>query len=132
MVSKQSHRFKFLEGVNTFGQDKFDSTQPSISQEQDAICSNGIFTAMPWKRAATTAVFPAYGFCRFDNNIKLLMGHKGNVTDCAFSPFNNNLLATSSEDGSAKLWLIPDGGITDNVMEADADLVGHTKKVMAV
>ena len=52
------------------------------------------------------------------------------MTDCAFSPFNNNLLATTSEDGTSKLWLIPDEGIKQHVRDSDAELLGHTKKVM--
>ena len=56
---------------------------------------------------STVAVFPAYNFKRFDNNIFLIKGHTGNVTDCDFSPYNDNLLATASEDGSTKLWIIP-------------------------
>jgi len=43
-----------------------------------------------------------------------------------------NLLATTAEDGTAKLWVIPEGGITEHVKEADVELRGHTKKVMAV
>jgi len=49
-----------LEGVNYFGSSKFESVDSSISQEQDAICSNGIFTALAYKMTATVAVFPAY------------------------------------------------------------------------
>lgn len=53
-------RFKYLEGVNAFGSKKFESVDPSILQEQDAICSNGIFTALAYKSTSTVAVFPAY------------------------------------------------------------------------
>ena len=77
-------------------------------------------------------MFPAYDFRRFDNNIQLIQGHKGNVTDTAFSPFHDNLLATASEDGTAKLWLIPQEGITQHLKESDGELRGHTKKVMGV
>jgi hypothetical protein len=28
-----------------------------------------VLTALPWTRKATVAVFPAYEFTRFDNNI---------------------------------------------------------------
>lgn len=53
------------------------------------------------------------------------MGHKGGITDFGFSRFNKNLFATTSEDGTCKLWLIPEGGITKSVSESDADLLGH-------
>ena len=39
------------------------------------------------------------------------------------------MLATGSADGSIKIWMIPDGGITQTVTNFDADLKGHTKKV---
>lgn len=42
-------------------------------------------------------------------------GHKGPVLDIAFSPHNENLIASGSEDCSAKLWNIPDGGLTSYV-----------------
>lgn len=133
MVStSEKNRFKFLGGESTWSQKKFESVTPSIAQEQDAICSNGVFTALAWSATATVAVFPAYDFKRFDKNVHLIKGHNGNITDCAFSPFMENLLATTAEDGTAKLWVIPEGGITEHVKEADVELRGHTKKVMAV
>lgn len=77
-------------------------------------------------------MFPAYEFKRFDNNINLIKGHTGAITDVSFSPFVEQLLASSSEDGTTKLWVIPEGGITDHVKEYDGMLKGHTKKVLAL
>lgn len=91
-----------------------------------------MLTALAWNQVSTVAVFPAYKHQRFDKSVKLIKGHKGNVNDCAFSPFNDELLATASDDGSIKLWLVPSEGITDHVSQADADLSGHTKKVLGV
>jgi WD40 repeat protein len=48
-----------------------------------------------------------------------------------FSPFHDNLLATSSSDGTVKVWVIPEGGeVKENITAADSDLKGHSKKVM--
>jgi len=91
-----------------------------------------VFTALPWKANSSIAVFPAYDFKRFDNHIFLIKGHTGSVTDVAFSPFVDPLLASTSEDGTTKLWVIPEGGITDHVKEWDGELKGHTKKVMGL
>jgi WD40 repeat protein len=87
---------------------------------------------MPWKATSSIAVFPAYEFKRFESNIKLIKGHTGPVTDIGFSPFVDQLLASTSEDGSTKLWVIPEGGITEDVKEWDGVLKGHTKKVLAL
>lgn len=77
-------------------------------------------------------MFPAYDFKRFDNHILLVKGHTGSITDVGFSPFVEQLLASSSEDGTTKLWVIPEGGISDHVKEWDGELKGHTKKVLGL
>lgn len=59
----------------------------------------------------------------------LVAGHKGNVFDTDWNPFNPNMLATTSDDCTAKLWLIPDGGLTENMTEPVVDLIGHGKPV---
>ena len=83
----QAQRFKFLSGAPTWNQKSFQCADPHISQEQDAIASNGTFTALPWKANSSIAVFPAYDFKRFDNHIPLIKGHTGTITDVSFSPF---------------------------------------------
>ena len=54
------------------------------------------------------------------------------MTDCDFSPFNDALLATASEDGTVKLWVTPQGGLTEHLKNSDATLLGHSKKVMGI
>ena len=39
-------------------------------------------------------------------------------------------MATASEDGSIKLWVIPDEGVTQDIKDADAELRGHAKKLI--
>jgi WD40 repeat protein len=39
-------------------------------------------------------------------------------------------LATASEDGSIKLWVIPEEGITQDVMDCDGELRGHSRKLI--
>jgi WD40 repeat protein len=63
-------------------------------------------------------------------DLPLIKGHAGPIIDFEFSPFNDMLLATASEDGTIKLWLIPEEGITQHVTESDAELRGHSKKLI--
>lgn len=52
------------------------------------------------------------------------------MIDFDFSPFNDNLFATASEDGSIKLWFIPEEGLTADMTECDAELRGHSRKLI--
>ena len=87
---------------------------------------------MPWKSVGggVLVVLPAYKYVRLEADTPLLKGHGGPIVDFEFSPFNDSLLSTASEDGSIKLWIIPPDGITEDVQECDAELKGHAKKLI--
>ena len=85
---------------------------------------------MPWQQpGGPVAVFPTnrFGNCSKPN---LLEYHKSTILDMDFSPFNENVLVTASQDTTLKIKILPDGGLTENTREFDADLKGHTKKVL--
>lgn len=56
--------------------------------------------------------------------------HKGKVLDTAFSPFNNQMLGTTSDDCTARVTVIPDK--LESVFKADVILQGHEKKVVQI
>jgi len=87
---------------------------------------------VPWKSSGggVIAVFKAYEYQRFEADLPLIKGHGGPINDCEFSPFNDSLLATASEDASIKLWIIPEEGIVKDVTDCDAELRGHAKKII--
>ena len=72
----------------------------------------------------------SYEYKRLEADLPLIRGHAGPVVDFDFSPFNDSLLATASEDATVKLWMIPEQGITKDVTECDAELKGHSKKLI--
>ena len=101
-----------------------------MTSENDGCASNGYYTAVPWTNTATLAVFPSYKFGKFQADVKLIKGHKGNVTDVAFSPFAKQLLASGSEDATIKLWVLSNPkGIDDHIMSPAAEMLGHSRKV---
>ena len=61
-----------------------------------------------------------------------MSGHKNIVLDLAWNPFNENQIASASEDCTVKLWTIPDEGLKENLTECDVDLSGHQKKVVLI
>jgi len=66
--------------------------------------------------------------------VPLVAGHKGAVLDLEFDPFNDSIFATCSEDCTAKLWKIPDGGLAQGAQlnEDMQTLKGHKRKVGVV
>ena len=68
---------------------------------------------------------------RVDINCPKVAGHKNQVLDVAWNPFNDNQIASASEDCCVMLWEIPDGGLTSNMTSDQAllNLEGHQRKV---
>lgn len=59
----------------------------------------------------------------------LVGGHKGPVLDIAWDPFNDNVIASGSEDCVVKVWQIPDYGLVTTMTEAVVDLAFHQRRV---
>jgi WD40 repeat protein len=100
-----------------------------MSNDNDGIASNGIFTAVPWKGNSTFALFANNDYKKFDQTQPLVKGHKGNISDVQFYPFSNQILASSSADTFIKIWVCPKGGLKKDLMESQLTLKGHSKNV---
>lgn len=57
---------------------------------------------------------------RQDVNLPKVSAHKEYILDLQWNPFNDNMLATCSEDGSIKIWEIPDIGVLVNMDDSKA------------
>lgn len=49
--------------------------------------------------------------------------------DIAWNPFDENVIASGSEDCLIKIWRIPDGGLKENLSDPIVELQGHNRKV---
>lgn len=58
-----------------------------------------------------------------------MAGHKGAVLDIQWCPFNDNVIASASEDYLVRVWQIPDGGLTRPLTEPVVELHGHNRRV---
>jgi len=81
----------------------------------------GSFTVFPWSAVGKVV-----------SSNPVVSGHKGPVLDLDFNPFNDSLLASVSEDCTAKIWGIPEGGLKQNLTEPLQTLAGHKRKVGTV
>jgi len=59
-------------------------------------------------------VLPVERKGRLDVNVPKVSAHKEYILDLQWSPYNDQMLASCSEDGSIKIWEIPENGILTN------------------
>lgn len=86
---------------------------------------------------------------RVDKDHPFVDAHKAPCLEIAWSPFNDNVIASCSEDTTAKVsfhsakyvfltfitlqvWLIPDGGLRRTMSDPVVELVGHQKRVNTI
>jgi len=61
-----------------------------------------------------------------------VQGHSAAVLDFDWNPFDDNMIASASDDSTIKVWNIPDGGLTAPLTEPLVDMRGHGRKVRVV
>lgn len=129
---KSGSKWRHIFGTAARNEDCLDGLRILNSAwDSDSLCASEKYVAVPMQGGGGPVCV-----LRHDQTGKLsspptISGHKGQVLDMAFSPFNAGMLATGSDDTTVKIWSIPDGGLTEN-MHADHALValdGHAKKV---
>lgn len=69
---------------------------------------------------------------RLESDVPTVNGHTGACLNFDWNPFNDNQLASCSEDCTIKIWSVPEGGFKANHHEFDKDLHGHMRKVTHV
>lgn len=69
---------------------------------------------------------------RMPSDLPVIAGHKGNLTDFDFNPFNDQVIATGGEDACVKIWTIPEEGLTQNLTDPTQTLEGHSRKVVVL
>ncbi|CAI5445464.1 unnamed protein product [Caenorhabditis angaria] len=74
-------------------------------------------------------VIPVTKTGRIDKDYPFVDAHKAPCLEIAWSPFNDNVIASCSEDTTAKVWVIPERGLTRNLCEPAVELTGHQKRV---
>ncbi|CAF0930923.1 unnamed protein product [Rotaria sordida] len=66
---------------------------------------------------------------RVDVDHPRITGHRGPVVDLKFNPFNDNEIASCSDDGTVKVWYIPNDGLKSDTYQWKVDLHGHQRRV---
>ncbi|NXN56231.1 COR2A protein, partial [Rynchops niger] len=74
-------------------------------------------------------VIPIHQTGKLDPHYPKICGHKGNVLDIKWNPFNDFVIASCSEDATVKIWDIPKHLLTRNITSPKKELLGHVRRV---
>ena len=119
---------------NVYGEtqkEKFEGTSASdTTTDSNLIKGNSKYFALAWKThgGGALAVLDANKPGRLPSTFPMIRGHSGPILDFDFYPFNDDYIATASDDTSIKLWEIPTE-FSNDLTEPLAVLSGHQKKV---
>jgi len=130
----RSSKFRHVFGTAVKKELTYDGLKPSRSAwDNNKLTASNKFIGLIWDSAGGGA------FVVLDVNspgklgqLPLVAGHSAEVLDIEFSPFHDNIIASASEDGYAKIWKIPDGGLKENLTTPAQQLSGHKRKVGTV
>ena len=135
MVVRAS-KFRHVHG--SAGKDRYDNINSTPSSaDSNIVAGNTRFFALPWNAGGGPfVVHNLANLGRLETIPHMFNGHSSNIQDLDFSPFDDCVIASASEDASLKVWnfspFVDDQGLnlTANVPDsATVTLTGHTKKV---
>jgi coronin-1B/1C/6 len=127
----RSSKFRHVFGAPAKKENTYDGIKPSRSAwDSNKVAASSKFIGVIWDAAGggAFAVLDADKRGKL-GQFPLVTGHSGEVLDIEFSPFNDNIVASVSDDGYAKLWKIPEGGLTESMNTPVQSLQGHRRKV---
>ncbi|XP_075067036.1 coronin-2A [Mixophyes fleayi] len=110
----------------------FDNVPITKSVHDNHFCAvNPNFIAVVTECAGGGAfiVIPIQQSGKLDPHYPKVCGHKGNVLDIKWNPFDDYIIASCSEDATVKIWDIPKPFLTKNVTNAKKELLGHSRRV---
>jgi len=131
-VVRQS-KFRHVFGKAAKKEFIYDNLKPTKSAWDSNKCqANGSFVAVQWdsRGGGSFGVLPNDKVGKYPSDLGLVSGHKGQVLDISWNPFNDSIIGSVSEDGNGRIWQIPDGGLEKtHLTDPVQSLVGHRRKV---
>ncbi|XP_065076426.1 coronin-7 isoform X1 [Ochlerotatus camptorhynchus] len=104
-----------------------------IPGECDGFQANPERVAVPISGAGgKIAIFELSKPGRLPDGVIPSLVNGNNIMDFQWDPFDNQRLAVACDDGSVKIWAIPEGGLTEPTNEPEKELVAHSDKIYIV
>jgi len=128
----RSSKFRHVFGTAAKREHSYDGVKVSRSAwDSNKIKVNTKFVAAIWEAGGggAFACMNQEATGKIPATLPLICGHKAEILDIDFNPFNEHLIASASEDSYVKIWQIPEGGLKSNLTEPVQSLQGHRRKV---
>ncbi|KAK5650758.1 hypothetical protein RI129_001787 [Pyrocoelia pectoralis] len=128
----RTSKFRHVYGEPAKREKCYDNIKITKNAHDSQFCAvNPKFVAIVTEVAGGGAfiVLPIDHTGRLDFNLYRVTGHRGPVLDIKWNPFNENIIASCSDDCTVKLWHIPDGGLVTHLTDWLVELVGHKRRV---
>lgn len=132
----RNSKYRHVFGKEFKKEERYDNVRLSKSTTTEstmcAVNTKFVAVILEARGGGSFIVFPQSQYGRVENENPKITGHKSHVLDVKWNPFNENLVASASDDATVKVWQIPDGGLTEDMEEAAVVLKGHQRKVTIV
>uniref|UniRef100_H0V0S7 Coronin n=2 Tax=Cavia porcellus TaxID=10141 RepID=H0V0S7_CAVPO len=128
----RSSKFRHVFGKPASKENCYDSVPITRSVHDNHFCAvNPHFIAVVTECAGGGAflVIPLHQTGKLDPHYPKVCGHRGNILDIKWNPFNDFEIASCSEDATIKIWDIPKQLLTRNLTTYRKELVGHSRRV---
>lgn len=104
-----------------------------IPGECDGFQANPERAAVPISGAGgKIAIFELSKPGRLPDGVIPSLVNGNNIMDFQWDPFDNKRLAVACDDGTVKIWAIPEGGLSEPTNEPEKELFAHSDKIYII
>ncbi|XP_078532475.1 coronin-2A-like [Lissotriton helveticus] len=128
----RSSKYRHVFGKAATKENCYDCVPITRSVHDNPFCAaNPQFLAVVTECAGGGAflVIPLQQTGKLDPHHPRVCGHKGNVLDIKWNPFDDFVIASCSEDATVKIWEIPKHFLSKSITTAAKELLGHSRRV---
>ncbi|KAF1847614.1 coronin-6 [Cucurbitaria berberidis CBS 394.84] len=134
----RASKYRHVFGKGTKKEQCYDNLRISKNAwDTNLIKANPEYISVNWEASGggAFAVIPINERGRAPDQLPLFRGHTAAVLDTDWSPFNDSLISSASDDGKVFIWKVPEGFALHTDAEEPADvapvarLSGHMRKV---
>nr|XP_020447394.1 coronin-2A isoform X2 [Monopterus albus] len=128
----RSSKFRHVFGKAATKESCYDGVPITCNVQDNNFCAvNPLFLAVITECAGggTFLVLSVHHTGKVDPHHPRVSGHRGNVLDIKWNPFNDYCIASCSEDATVKVWEIPPHGVLKTLSVPWKELQGHSRRV---